>query len=159
MPSELYYKCPSAKRFRDAIEHYVLCLYESDDVTLRPQNTWPGYYTRPTGPNIPCVFVEGRNLVPATWNPHGVECIIKEVPETVKSKSVGNSTSVETWEIRFTNYGAVEGTQMPATLQVIQRRICDLFGASTLSYKPRSAATFELLIARIRATTIRPPLP
>lgn len=159
MPSELFYKCPSAKRFRDLIEHYVLCLYESDDVTLRPQNTWPGYYTRPKGPPIPAVFVEGTDLVPTTWNPHGVECILQEVPVISKSRSVGVSIGVETWEIRFTNYGAVEGTEMPANLLVIQRRMCDLFGASTLSYKPRSAATFELLIARIRATTVRPPLP
>lgn len=159
MPSELFYKCPSAKRFRDLIENYVLCIYESDGTTLRPQNTWPGYYTRPQGAPIPCVFVEGKHRVPENWNPHGVECIIQEVPVAIKSRGVGVSIAVEVWEIRFTNYGAVEGTQMPDTLQIIQRRMCDLFGASTLSYKPRSAATFEVLIARIRATTIRPPLP
>lgn len=151
--------CNTSIHLRQAIERYVLQIYESDGVTLKPYTEWPGYYTLKSGARIPCVFVTGTKLVEKSWNPTGVECLIEEVPEQEKLKSYGGGIFRETWLVKFTNYGAVEGTQIPDTLFTIQRRLGDLFGACTLRHKPRSSVTFELLTARIRATSIRPPLP
>jgi hypothetical protein len=152
-------QCNTGLHIRRAIEHYVLQIYEVDGETLKAPEAWPGYYTLQSGTKVPCVYLVGEKLVPKDWKPSGVECLIQDVPQEEKLRSRGAGIFVETWDVTFTNYGAVEATEMPGNLFTISRRMGDLFAACNLRHKHRSTLSCEQLTARIRATSIRPPLP
>lgn len=149
---------PTPAHIRYPLERFVLEYYESDRVTLKSSNQWPGYYLTKTNQTIPCIFVEGEKLVPSEWKPHGIQCIITETPEDALSRSVGQTITVSTWLLTFTNFGFAESTQHTLTLREVQFRLGRLFPTASLRYMPRSEVALESLTCRLRGTTIAPLL-
>jgi hypothetical protein len=149
---------PTIAALRYLLERAVLSYYQNDNVTLKPYTDWSGYYTLKTGQRIPCIFAEGANLVPSSWKPSGIQCIIRESPEDVRSPGIGQAISVSTWTIIFTNFGFAEGTNIPLTLREIQSRMIRLFSTVNLRYMPRSEVALESLTARIRGSVVSPLL-
>jgi hypothetical protein len=149
---------PTAAHIRYPIERDVLGYYESDDITLKPIPLWPGSYTTKTGQIIPCIYVEGSTLVPSTWKPSGIQCIITEVPEVSTIPGRGRIIAVSTWTITFTNFGFSETTQNTLTLREVQSRMGRLSTTANLRYMPRSEVALESLTARFRGTSISPIL-
>ena len=152
-------QCPPVTALRSTLERYILDLFEADGSTLKPYTQWPGYYTLPDNTRIPAVFVVGKNMVPSNWNITGIECTIGDVPEIPQTSSVGCVISMETWQVRFTNYGAAEGTTMPISMLDIRRRIARAFPRDRATYMQRTEATFEALTVSILGPTINPPIP
>jgi len=149
---------PTAAHIRYPIERDVLEYYETDDITLKPISLWPGLFTTKTGQIIPSVYVEGSTLVPSTWKPSGIQCIITEVPDESIIPGKGQVIAVSTWKITFTNFGFLETTQNTLTLREIQSRMGRLFTTANLRYMPRSEVALESLTARFRGTSISPIL-
>lgn len=152
-------ECPTAKLIRDEIEHNVLDLYEADNVTLKPWDQWPGYYQLPSNTRIPAVFVVGRENVPSNWKPVGIECTIDENPTPTARPAIGMSYSVETWSFRFTNYGILEGTQMPSSLLGILRRLPRVFPNGSFTPIQRTEVAYQAISCRIRKTILAPLIP
>jgi hypothetical protein len=151
--------CPPVTALRSTIERHILALYEADGTTLKPYTAWPGYYTLPNTSRTPAVYVVGASMVPSNWAVTGIECTIEDVPEIVSPGSVGGVISIETWNVRFTNYGTNKGTRMSTTLLDISRRLSRAFPRDQVTYMARTEATFEALTARIRGTVLNPPIP
>jgi hypothetical protein len=149
---------PTAAHIRYPIERDVLGYYETDDITLKPIPLWPGLYTTKTGQIVPCVYVEGSTLVPSTWKPSGIQCIITEVPDDSIIPGRGQIITVSTWKITFTNFGFLETTENTLTLREVQSRMGRLFTTANLRYMPRSEVALESLTARFRGTSISPIL-
>ena len=151
--------CPQVRSLRTTIERYVLDLYEVDGITLRPETSWPGYYTMPNGVRIPAVYVVGEAMVPSDWVVTGIECTLTDVPEIVSPGSVGAIVSFERWSVRFTNYGTRKGTRMPTTLLDISRRLARIFPRDSATHTPRTEATYEALTVSILGPVLNPPIP
>jgi hypothetical protein len=143
---------------RRSIETHVLDLYDADGV-LRPEAEWPGVYRLPDGSRTPAVYVVGPTMVPSNWNITGIETTIEAVPEIGSPGSVGCVISLETWTIRFTNYGTQEGVQMPVTLREICHRLARAFPRDRVVYMARTDATYEAATAYIRGAVLNPPIP
>jgi len=148
---------PQVAHIRYPIERDVLEYYESDNITLKPVSLWPGSYTTKTG-IIPCIYAEGSTLVPSTWKPSGIQCVIDEVPEERITPGRGQIITVSTWTITFTNFGFSETTQNTLTLREVQSRMGRLFPTANLRYMRRSEVALESLTARFRGTSISPIL-
>ena len=152
--------CPQVRSLRTTIERYILNLYEADGTTLKPEASWPGYYTVPPhDTRIPAVYVVGEAMVPSNWVVTGIECTITDVPEIVSPGSVGAIVSFERWPVRFTNYGTREGTRMPHTLLDISRRLARTFPRASATYTARTEATYEALTVSILGPVLNPPIP
>jgi hypothetical protein len=151
--------CPQVRSLRTTIERHILDLYEADGTTLRPQASWPGYYTLPNTTRIPAIYVVGEAMVPSDWVVTGIECTITDVPEIVSPGSVGAIVSFERWPVRFTNYGTRKGTRMPTTLLDISRRLARTFPRDSATYTPRTEATYEALTVSILGAVLNPPIP
>lgn len=151
---------PSIRDLRWTIEQHILQLFEVDGTTLKSEATWPGFYTLPTNAHIPAVYVVGQSMVPSTWEVTGIETTIEDVPEIVTPDSSSSGlVSYERWNVRFTNYGAAQGTTMPTTLLDIRRRLARAFPRDQVTYMPRTEASFEAITARISGAVLNPPLP
>lgn len=150
--------CPSVVDLRRTIETHILGLYEADGTTLRAEASWPGKYTLPNGTSIPAVYTVGAQMVPPDWTIQGIECVIDDVPEPVNN-GIGSVISIETWPVRFTNYGTSKGTTMGSSLLDIQRRLARTFPRDQVTYMARTEATYEALTARIRGAVLNPPIP
>lgn len=143
---------------RRAIETHILDLYDTNG-SLKPQSQWPGVYHLSDGSSIPAVYVVGPSMVPSDWNIEGIEATIQAVPEYSSPGSLNGVLSMETWTVRFTNYGTREGTEMPTTMLEIVRRLARAFPRDRVSYLPRTDATYEAATARIRGAVLNPPIP
>lgn len=150
---------PPAKELRRSLELHILDLYESDGSTLKAYSNWPGYYTLPDRSRVPAVYVIGASMVPSNWGITGIECVIEDVPEITSPGSYSGVLSVESWNVRFTNYGTKEGTRMPLSMLDIRRRLARTFPRDQVTYMARTEVTFEALTARIRGTVLNPPIP
>lgn len=150
---------PSALELRRTLERHVLELYESDGVTLRSSTTWPGTYTLPNGTKIPAVFVAGEAMVPSNWAISGIEMIIEDEPECGGPVTASGLVSIETWTVRFTNYGVREGTRMATSLLDLRRRVARAFPGDSITPMPRTEATFAAFTARLRVATLTSPIP
>jgi len=158
---------PKLIDLRRTIENYILQIRRSDG-RLKPSDEWPGKYILParhTGSGlieacnpIPAIFAVGARMVPSDWKIEGIECIIDEVPE-ITTTGVGSLISIETWPVRFTNYGESHGTTMPTSLLEIHRRVARTFPRDQTTYMPRTEATFEALTARVRGAVLNPTIP
>jgi hypothetical protein len=144
---------------RRTIETHILDLYDRSTGLLRPVETWPGFYQLPDGSRTPAVYVVGPAMVPSNWTIQGIETTIEAVPEIESPGSVGCVISLETWTVRFTNYGTREGTEMPVTLREICRRLARAFPRDRVTYMARTEATYEAATARIRGAVMNPPIP
>jgi hypothetical protein len=151
--------CPQVRDLRTTIERHILDLYESDGTTLKPEASWPGYYSWPNGTRIPAVYVVGEAMVPSDWVVTGIECTITDVPEIVSPGSVGAIVSFERWPVRFTNFGTRKGTRMPTTLLDISRRLARTFPRDSATHTARTEATYEALTVSITAPVLNPPIP
>lgn len=151
--------CPPVTALRRTLELHILGLYENDGTTLKAYTAWPGYYTLPDASRVPAVYVTGASMVPSNWAITGIECVIEDVPEITSPGSVGTIVSIETWNVRFTNYGTKEGTRMPVSLLDISRRLARAFPRDQVTYMARTEVTFEALTARIRGAVLNPPIP
>lgn len=150
---------PAVTLLRSNLEHYILDLYEVDGVTLKSQTVWPGYYTLPDRSRIPAVYVTGASMVPPNWTITGIECVIEDVPEITSPGSYSGIVSIESWNVRFTNYGTKKGTSMPVSMLDIRRRLARTFPLDQVTYMARTEVTFEALTARIRGAVLNPPIP
>lgn len=150
---------PQVTLLRSSLERHILNLYEADGSTLKAYTSWPGYYTLPDASRIPAVYVVGAAMVPSNWAITGIECVIEDVPEIVNPGSVGALVSIESWNVRFTNYGTKEGTRMPVSMLDICRRLARAFPRDQVTYMARTEATFEAATARIRGAVLNPPIP
>lgn len=151
---------PSVLDVRRTLELHILQLFEIDGTTLKAQATWPGTYTLPDRSTVPAVYVVGASMVPSTWVVTGIETTIEEVPEIVTPvASTSGLVSYERWSVRFTNYGAANGTCMPTTLLDIRRRLARAFPRDQVTYMPRTEASFEAVTAQITGAVLTPPLP
>ena len=151
--------CPPVTALRSTLERHILGLFEADGSTLKPYTGWPGYYTLPDSSRIPAVYVIGASMVPSNWTITGVECTIEDVPEITSPGSMGAVLSIETWDVRFTNYGTKEGTVMPISLLDISRRLARAFPRDQVTHMARTEVTFAALKARIRGAVLNPPIP
>lgn len=151
--------CPPVTALRSTLERHILDLFEDDGITLKPYTAWPGYYALPDNSRVPAVYVVGASMVPSTWAITGIECTIEDVPEITSPGSMSGVLSIETWTVRFTNYGTKEGTRMPVSLLDISRRLARAFPRDQVTYMARTEATFEALTARIRGAVLNPPIP
>jgi hypothetical protein len=151
--------CPSPRDLRRTLERFILDIYEADGSTLKSELHWPGVYTLPNGSRTPAVYVIGSSTVPSSWNITGIECTIEEVPEVRSPGSMSGVLSFETWDVRFTNYGKKEGTQMPLSMRDIVRRLVRTFPRASIVPLRRTEATFEAVTARITEPSIHPPIP
>jgi hypothetical protein len=143
---------------RRAIETHILDLYDPTGA-LRPEAAWPGVYSLPDGSRVPAVYVVGPSMVPSNWTITGIETTIEAVPEIDSPGSVGCVISMETWTVRFINYGTREGTAMPVTLRDICQRLARAFPRDRVTYMARTEATYEAATARIRGAVLNPPIP
>jgi hypothetical protein len=151
---------PSVLDVRRTIELHILQLYEADGTTLKAYTSWPGYYTLPTNARVPAVYVVGQTMVPSNWKVTGIETTIEDVPEiVVPDASASGLVSYERWNVRFTNYGAAQGTTMPVTLLDIRRRLARAFPRDQVMYMPRTEASFEAITAQVTGAVLTPPLP
>jgi hypothetical protein len=98
-------------------------------------------------------------MVPSNWSITGIECTIEDVPEITSPGSMGAVLSIETWDVRFTNYGTKEGTIMPISLLDISRRLARAFPRDQVTHMARTEVTFAALKARIRGAVLNPPIP
>lgn len=150
---------PPVTLLRSTLERYILDLYEADGVTLKAYTAWPGYYTLPNASRIPAVYVTGASMVPSNWTITGIECVIEDVPEITSPGSYSGIVSIESWSVRFTNYGTKKGTRMPVSMLDIRRRLARAFPLDQVTYMARTEVTFEALTARIRGAVLNPPIP
>lgn len=150
--------CPPVTWLRESLERHILAIRNSD-LTLKPSDQWPGKYILPDESIIPAVFVAGAQMVPSQWTVDGIECVIDEVPDITNPGSISGVVSFERWRVRFTNYGALEGTRMPTSLLEISRRMARAFPNDEVNYTPRTDATYESLTAKILGPYINPPIP
>lgn len=150
---------PAVTALRRTLELHILDLYESDGTTLKAYTAWPGSYSLPDASRVPAVFVAGASMVPSNWAITGIECVIEDVPEITSPGSYSGVVSIETWNVRFTNYGTKEGTRMPVSLLDISRRLARAFPRDPVTYMARTEVTFEALTARIRGAVLNPPIP
>lgn len=150
---------PSVTLLRSNLERYILDLFVGESSTLKAYTSWPGYYTLPDSSRIPAVYVTGASMVPSNWNISGIECVIEDVPEIVNPGSYSGVFSLESWHVRFTNYGTREGTRMPVSMLDISRRLARTFPRDPVTYMARTEVTFEALTARIRGAVLNPPIP
>jgi len=150
---------PSALELRRTIERHILGLYEADGTTLRARSTWPGTYTLTNGTQIPAVYVVGESMVPSNWAITGIETTLDDVPESGGPLTASGLVTIETWPVRFTNYGTREGTRMPLSMLDIRRRLARAFPGDQATYMPRTEATFEALTARLRVAVLNTPIP
>jgi len=150
--------CPPVTWLRDTLERHILSIRNSD-LTLVPSNQWPGRYQLPSGELIPAVYVIGESMVPSEWNINGIEMIIEDVPEIVNPGSMSGVVSYEKWQVRFTNYGWENSTEMRLNLRDVARRLARTFPRDQVTYMARTEATFESLSARILGPYINPPIP
>ena len=150
---------PPVTLLRSTLERYVLDLYEVDGSTLKAYTAWPGYYTLPDRSRIPAVYVTGASMVPSNWTITGIECVIEDVPEITSPGSYSGIVSIESWNVRFTNYGTKKGTRMPVSMLDIRRRLARAFPLDQVTYMARTEVTFEALTARIRGAVLNPPIP
>lgn len=151
---------PSLLDLRSTIERHILGLYEADGTTLKARASWPGYYTLPNNAKVPAVYVVGESMVPSQWKATGVETTIEDVPEIVTPNATSSGlVSYERWTVRFTNFGADQGTTMPVTLLDIRRRLARAFPRDQVTYMPRTEVSFEAITARISGAVLNPPLP
>lgn len=151
---------PPVTLVRNAIERYILNLYENDGMTLRPLAQWPGRYIPSTGDSIPAVYVVGASMVPSQWLIEGIECTIDDVPSDIQT--TGSSSGLvqfERWAVRFTNYGTKSGTLMPTSMLEIRRRLARTFPQDRVTYMPRTEATYEAITAQISGAVLTPPIP
>lgn len=148
--------CPSVRDLRSTLERHILDLYDEFG-DLRPETSWPGSYTLPTGATIPAVYVTGAQQVPSTWRIAGIELTIDDVPEDITSP--GGLVSHETWPVRFTNYGNRDSTLMPVSMLDIRRRMARTFPRDRTTYMSRTETTFESLTAHIFGAVIYSPIP
>lgn len=148
--------CPAPLDLRRTIERHILNIYEADGSTLRPYQQWPGFYTLPNAVRVPAVYIVGAAMVPSNWAITGIECTVEDTPEI---STLGRNVSVETWTVRFTNYGSREGTQMPVSMRDISRRLARAFPGDSVTPMPRTESTYEALTARIRGVVSHPPIP
>jgi len=151
---------PRVAELRQTIETHILGIRDSYGKQKR-ESEWPGKYiikyaTKTT--SVPAVFVAGEKMVPSNWEIEGIECVIDDVPEVI-TEGYGSLISIETWPVRFTNYGYKEGVQMKVSLLDIQRRLAQTFPRDQTTYMPRTEATFEALTARIRGAVMTPTIP
>ena len=151
--------CPPVTALRSTLERHILDLFEADGSTLKPYTAWPGYYTLPDSNRVPAVYVIGSSMVPSNWSITGIECTIEDVPEITSPGSMGAVLSIETWDVRFTNYGTKEGTIMPISLLDISRRLARAFPRDQVTHMARTEVTFAALKARIRGAVLNPPIP
>jgi hypothetical protein len=151
--------CPPVTALRSTLERHILDLFEADGTTLKPYTAWPGFYALPDGSRTPAVYVVGAAMVPSNWTVTGIECTLEDVPEIASPGSVGSIVSIETWNVRFTNYGTKEGTRMPVSMLDICRRLARAFPRDQVTYMARTEATFEAATARIRGAVLNPPIP
>jgi hypothetical protein len=96
---------PPVTLLRSNLERYVLDLFEANGSTLKAYTAWPGYYTLPDRSRIPAVYVTGASMVPSNWTITGIECVIEDVPTITSPGSYSGVISIESWNVRFTNYG------------------------------------------------------
>ena len=150
--------CPPVTWLRDTLERHILDIRNSDN-SLKPATAWPGQYVLPNGTNVPAVYVIGEAMVPSEWNINGIEMTIEDVPEIVNPGSMSGVVSYEKWQVRFTNYGWDESTEMRLTLRDIARRLARAFPRDQVTYQSRTEATFESLSVRILGPYINPPIP
>lgn len=155
-PSTLF---PPSTFVRNAIERYILNLYEVDGTTLKAYTAWPGYYTLANGTRIPAVYTVGATMVPSDWTITGIECTLDDVPEIVDTGTMSGLVQVEYWNVRFTNYGTKKGTKMSTSMLDIRRRLARAFPRDQATYMARTEATFEALTARISGAVLNPPIP
>lgn len=151
--------CPPVTWIRRSIEQHILNLYEADGTTLRPESDWPGTYLLPSGTRIPAVFVVGPDMVPKDWVITGIETTIDGVPESDDKPSYGGVVSVESWFVRFTNYGTDKGVIQTTNLLDIRRRLTRVFPGDPLVYMKPTEATFEAITVRLRGAVFVPPIP
>jgi len=152
LPTSTYVPEPSDIRY--PIERVVLEYFLTDNITLKPDSQWPGYYTLKTGQKIPCIFAEGKDQVPSSWKPSGIQCIIEEVPEQSVTPGIGQIILVSTWKVIFTNYGFDDTTRQTATLKEVQSRMARLFPTANLRYNSGSDVALEALTVRFRGTSL-----
>lgn len=151
---------PPVTVLRSTLERHILDLYEADGSTLKAYTAWPGYYSLPDGSRIPAVYVTGAAMVPSNWVITGIECVIEDVPGEIDNPgSYSGVLSLESWNVRFTNYGTKEGTRMPVSMLDIRRRLARAFPRDPVTYMARTEVTFEALTARIRGAVLNPPIP
>lgn len=149
--------CFRGLSLRRAIEQHVLCLYESDYSTFKDYTEWPGYYwLNDSSQRIPAVYVVGEAQVPSKYNPHGIECIIYDVPESRKLSGRGQVFARDRWRVRFTNYGFSEGVTVATSLLDISRRMNVVFDSIEQVYSERNEVSYETLICYISITTVAP---
>jgi len=155
---------PRVVELRHTIETHILKIRDSNN-KQKQESEWPGKYiikyvtpTKTKITSIPAVFVSGEKMVPSNWEIEGIECVIDDVPEVI-TEGYGSLISIETWPVRFTNYGYKEGVQMKVSLLDIQRRLAQTFPRDQTTYMPRTEATFEALTARIRGAVMTPTIP
>lgn len=151
-------RCPRPADLRYTIENLILTLYQNDGVTLKAYTEWPGYYTvPPTNAVIPAIFVVGQRMVPANWNPTGIECTISDMPTRIDTPNQHSGlVQFERWRVTFTNYGAKEGTTMPLSMIDIYRRLSRTFPSDRFTYMERTEATFESLTGLIMGPVLNP---
>jgi hypothetical protein len=151
--------CPPVTWIRRSIEQHILDLYEADGTTLRPEVNWPGTYSLPSGSRIPAVFVVGPDMVPKDWVITGIETTLDAVPESDDKPSYGGVVSIESWAVRFTNYGTDKSATPTATLLDIRRRLTRVFPGDRVTYMAPTEATFEAITVRLRGAVLFPPIP
>jgi hypothetical protein len=98
-------------------------------------------------------------MVPSNWTITGIECVIEDVPTITSPGSYSGVISIESWNVRFTNYGTNQGTRMPVSMLDISRRMARAFPRDPVTYMARTEVTFEALTARIRGAVLNPPIP
>jgi hypothetical protein len=151
---------PPITWLRKSIETHILDLYEADGVTLRPWQSWPGFYTLPNKTRIPAVYVVGEQIVPRDWEITGIECTINDVPEDIEAIAIINGVvSNESWLVRFTQYGSKQGTEPPLRLLDVRRRLTRAFPRDRVEYQPRTPVSFESCTAHVRGAYLNPPIP
>ena len=85
--------CPPITWLRNTLEVHILDI-RNPDLTLKPQNLWPGRYELPDGSHIPATYVIGQDMVPSEWNINGIEMTIEDVPEI---DNPGSMSGVVSW--------------------------------------------------------------
>jgi hypothetical protein len=149
--------CPPVTWLRQTLEEHILDILDGNG-SYKPE-PWPGRYELPSGDRIPATYVIGEQMVPSEWNINGIEMTIEDVPEIVNPGSMSGVVSYERWQVRFTNYGWEESTEMTLNLRDIARRLARAFPRDQVTYMARTEATFESLSVRILGPYINPPIP
>ena len=150
---------PTATLLRDPIEALILKIRDPNTGEYKPAAEWVGTYTLPNGSKIPAVFVSGAKQVPSDWTVEGIECVIQDVPSVAPIPQTLNGViQVQTWRVRFTNYGLQENTVFPNTLKDIAFQMGRLYSAGRQEYQSRTSATYENLIITVPIHNLLPAL-